>query len=288
MLCVLLLCLKAEARDLPGDLQVDLIFPQPNKTYTPTEWFPIILGIQGLQSLWPLPFYITVDFSIPTEGQETGWDRESHGLMHDELVNAVNSTPGNIIFHIPSFNIKSVTDRFWLGWTITFGNRCFEPGEEVEAKKNITDGIPEDRYDYYGYWSFWERQHTITYEMRFHTGPNGTLPDIQAAAEQCQDLAGYTSQAMHVSRVVKDRGMCPIFEPNDSGTNCNYRSVAKDLAANVSSLIVDGRFHCKEGDWRTMKTECPEEDNKASSRTKGTGRGWLLGLTIPLVLTSLL
>lgn len=93
---------------------------------------------------------------------------------------------------------------------------------------------------------------------------------------------------MYVLRVVKDCGMCLIFEFNDLGINCNYWFVVKDLVVNVFLFIVDGRFYCKEGDWWMMKMECLEEDNKVSLRIKGIGWGWLFGLMIFFVLISLL
>jgi hypothetical protein len=41
-------------RSLPADLQVDLIFPRHDTTYTPTQWFPVVFGVKNLDAVWSM------------------------------------------------------------------------------------------------------------------------------------------------------------------------------------------------------------------------------------------
>lgn len=260
------LCLTSDARDLPGNLQIDLLFPQ-DEIYAPTQWFPLVFGIQGAQSLWPLPFKLQVSVLNDYEPSKSrhSWHSQTFNLDSGYIADAVERTPGELLLHVPMTNMTNNTDSaYTIQWDIIFYDRCYD-GKENKTKENMIENPPKDQRNMIDNWLFSNDQHWITHRTQFATKPGGIVPDIEAALESCQDLDDITSEAMKFSKVSElTLSPCPVFEHNVKGKNCNYKPIAKKLASNISSLLL-GKMNCKEGDWRTIKNECTSDAEKASN-----------------------
>jgi hypothetical protein len=201
-------------------------------------------------------------------------------------------------------NMTNNTDSaYTIQWDILFYDRCYD-GKENEIKETTIQNPPEDQRDMIDNWLYSNDQHWITHRTQFATKPGCIVPDMEAALESCQDLDDITSEAMRFSKVSETAlSPCPVFEHNVKEENCNYKPKAKELAANVSSLLL-GKMNCKEGDWRTIKNECTSDAEKASNSEEEKAQdkdendagsvvhtrhsGWTLGMILMFVFVTLL
>ncbi|GKT86109.1 lysM domain-containing protein [Colletotrichum tofieldiae] len=118
-------------RKLPANLQVDLLFPR-NETYAPTQLFPIVLGIQNLDAIWPFDLFLDLTVLSLDAWQNNSsrgcadWQHVALRLNSVGFPNAVGSAPGRHFLYYPTINMTNgTTDRFAVRWGITLANRCF-------------------------------------------------------------------------------------------------------------------------------------------------------------------
>ncbi|RYP29142.1 hypothetical protein DL766_005517 [Monosporascus sp. MC13-8B] len=246
-------------RTLPADLQVDLIFPR-NETYAPTQWFPIVFGVQNLDAVWPLD--IRLDVYVESKNwrlsgkQSDSWQYEIPSLTYEEFREAAGPMPGKHFFHFPLVNMTNgTTDQYSIGWELRLLNRCFA---------NNTDPQLDDGGD--GWRSHGPNPYALRF-IQFSSAPGAQLPDIEATVNSCAEPDEGTSASVRVTEVRKtsDTGApCPVLDTNVTTINCGYKPVAKELAANVSAAIMD-KMRCNEGAWQTITAPCPRK-SIASSR----------------------
>ncbi|WQF90153.1 hypothetical protein CDEST_15167 [Colletotrichum destructivum] len=276
-LLALFLAILAQAeRRLPANLQVDLLFPR-NETYAPTQWFPIVLGIQNLDALWPLD----IGFNLEVLSMEAWKNNSSGGRADWQHVNlrpnlygfpvGLELAPVKLFLHYPVMNMTNgTTDSFNLRWGITFVNRCFA--------NNSLD---------YGGNSWSSGGNSSMRQITFSTAPGGQTPDVAATVDSCPE-GGQNSTVVRVNEVRKTWGtgdQCPVFETDVEPARCAYREVAQELAANVSAAILR-RMRCEEGTWQNITSPCVPKD-KESGATLLTGlqrdsSSWALVLGLAL------
>lgn len=219
-------------RNLPADLQVDLIFPR-NDTYALVQWFPVVIGVKNLAAVWPL------DMSLEVLVRSINLHRPQHesdelttkfgDLYYEDFRKAVNSTPENCFFHIPSVSLTNNTSgEFVVLWRVNIKSRCFD---------NATDAQPNT-----GALGWHNGPNSVkSRAVRFTTEPGAQLPDIEAAANACPEPSNGTTAVVRITDMKKtfmDGEACPVFETNIIPIGCGYRSVAAELAANVSSKLL--------------------------------------------------
>lgn len=286
-LCILasFFCLVTARGKLPRDFQVDLIFPQPNKTYAPTPWFPVVFGIQNAQKLWPLPFSLTtrvVDVSNP-RNESQDWQVVEDSFSESDIGAAIQNTTGDLYFHIITVNTTNASTSTWyLEWFYDFANRCLDKNfmKEQETAKEMTDAVPAWATLDEEIWIANIYHHWIRHPINFHLAPGGEFPDIEAAAKQCQNYEDMSTEAVRITDVITRRGICPFFETDVPGTNCNYRPIAKEVAANASALLL-GAMGCKEGDWRNITAPC---NHAIGSSAQNKALGILVPVTLAFIL----
>ncbi|KAL5314920.1 hypothetical protein ACEPPN_017570 [Leptodophora sp. 'Broadleaf-Isolate-01'] len=266
-------------RNLPADLQIELLFPR-NETYAPTQYFPIIFGINNLDAVWPLRLRIQIlvqtAYSNPNITRPY-WQYMDVGLQSGDLPADDEQAPGKHFFHFPTVNMTNgTTDSFNILWSATLPNRCFV---------NETDPYNPDSLDRsIGYGENWWKNapgHSSRL-VQFSTAQGAQRPDIEASVNSCPELDDETSAAIRITEVkshIGDGAPCPVFEPLNS-IKCVFQSSAKELAANVSTAILHD-LGCEEGDWQTMTAPCPRKTNGGSLKSSSLGMRWtVLGLVV--------
>ncbi|KAL0940178.1 uncharacterized protein CTRU02_202941 [Colletotrichum truncatum] len=271
-----------EKRRLPADLQVDLLFPRDNETYAPTQWFPIVLGVQNIDALMPLD--IVIDLSVvsleswqkSSSGSRAEWQHVDLRLNSLTLPDALGPTPGKLLLHYPAVNMTNgTTDQFAVRWGFSFANRCFANNSDP----SLDDGGEGWSSGYNG---------SSTRNIVFRTAPGGQTPDIAAAVDACPEGRENTTSVIRVTDVRKTRGtgyQCPVFETDVQPTRCAYRDLAQELAANVSTAILD-KMGCENGTWQTITAPCAPKKSGSNSLNgvhKGMG-SWSLALGVALVM----
>ncbi|KAK8095825.1 uncharacterized protein PG998_002454 [Apiospora kogelbergensis] len=245
-------------RTLPADLQVDLIFPQNDTTYAPTQWFPVVFGVKNLDAVWPMGISLSVyvienEYSKIRRGPD--WKYELASL---NFANALNSTmPGEYFSHIAAVNMTNgTTSSYTVGWELDIRHRCFDNGTDRK----------ED-----GPWDGWSNSPNghAHRAIKFHTAPGAQLPDIEATANSCLEPGVGYSTAVRVTKMGETHWKypaetCPWLETDIKPSKCAFQPVAKELAANVSEVILS-KMRCKEGSWQTITAPCPREKSTASS-----------------------
>ncbi|WYZ36287.1 hypothetical protein EsH8_XII_000037 [Colletotrichum jinshuiense] len=243
---------QAEGR-LPADLQVDLLFPR-NETYAPTQWFPIVLGIQNLDALWP--FDISLDLAVlsldswqnSSSGARAEWQHLNLRLDSVGFPKAVGPAPGRHFLYHPTINMTNgTTDRYVVRWGITLENRCFANNSidnGGEGWASGTDGAS-------------------TRHIVFSTAPGGQTPDVATTLDACPEGGENTTTVIRVTELRKTRDtgdQCPVFETDVQPSRCVYRDVAQQLAANVSAAILN-KMGCEEGTWQNITAPCVPKDS---------------------------
>ncbi|KAH6689141.1 hypothetical protein F5X68DRAFT_255011 [Plectosphaerella plurivora] len=254
-------------RQLPADVQVDLVFPR-NETYAPTQYFPIVFDVQNLDAVWPLEVSLEVRVTTPSYYNEDGttgpsWKKVWTDLSPEKFSNAFNATPNAHFLWIPAVNMTNgTTGQFSASWEITIRHLCY----------------PKELYQPdWGYDRWHNRPHRVFLsEVEFSTAPGAQLPDIAAAANSCSKRDKSNSAAVRITEVRKtdDGHPCPVLE-EIKPSSCGQKPVASLLAANVSVAML-GEMGCEEGEWQTIKTPCPKKS--AASLPAGFGLGGLIAL----------
>ena len=278
LLFLLLGLLSAEVaiaeRNLPADVQIDLIFPR-NETYAPTQHFPIVIGIKNLDAVWPMDSSLTVtiqSISSWSDPDPPSWTWDSVGFLPD-LVDADGDAPDTSFFHFPAVNMTNgTTDNYFIRWHYSIPYRCFD---------NATD--PEDHDGARGWSSMYSIRSPREYyshALFFSTAPRAQLPDIEATVNSCSEANANYSAAVRITEMKmtydwgdeKGSRPCPVLEDIEPA-KCLFESSAKDLAADVNAAMLDMTL-CKEGTWQTITAPCPREENMALPQTVRFGVGW--------------
>ncbi|KAK8849168.1 lysM domain-containing protein [Apiospora arundinis] len=266
-------------RSLPADLQVDLIFPQHNTTYTPAQWFPVVFGAKNLDAVWPMGISLGVEV-IDNEYRKIrkgpSWKYE---LASIDFTRALNSTtPGEYVFHIPAVNMTNgTTGSYTVAWELNIEYRCFE---------NSTDRREEHRPAREG-WSNSPNGYARRF-INFHTAPGGQVPDIEATVNSCQEPNVNSSTAVRVTKMGEThwkypREPCPWLETDIRPSKCAFQPAAKELAANVSEAML-AKMRCKEGSWQTITAPCPRKSTASSLYIMGVSLSYMLALSFGFAL----
>ncbi|KAK7926538.1 hypothetical protein PG985_003536 [Apiospora marii] len=270
-------------RSLPADLQVDLLFPRHNATYTPTQWFPVVFGVKNLDAVWSMGIWLAVsvmDNEYRTNRTGAYWQYE---LASIDFANAFNSTttPGEYFFHIPAVNMTNgTTGSYTVGWELGISHRCFD---------NSTDRKEDGR------WPGWSNSPNGYAHRRivFHTAPGGQVPDVEATVNSCPEPDVDSSTAVRVTKMGETHWKypaepCPWLDTDIKPDRCAFQPVAKELAANVSEAMLS-EMRCKEGSWQTITAPCPREKSMASSLyVMSVGLSYMLFLSFGFALFNVL
>jgi hypothetical protein len=272
--------LQLSAREeWPSHLQFDLVFPK-NETYAPTQYFPIIFGVQGLKE-WskdmPFSFAITIKPGTLEKEKFGQHANETYADMNYEMVGERldELAPGQFFFHIPTVNLTNgTTGDFIIDWAVRIKNYC-----ELDNVKNSTGFLPEGS-DLGNGWKYYYEYYYKSHKSVFRTTTDAPLPDIAATVKSCEesedDAVSHSPVDILGFRNSMNGGRCPQFVTNATLNKCGYKSVANELAANVSSIIL-GQMRCEEdaGDWRKIEWRCP---STATSLGTSLSLGWLMFL----------
>lgn len=264
---------QTPSRQLPADLQVDLVFPRANETYAPTQWFPLVFSVTNLDAVWPLDLYVDIEiYSMAWRMNGTGssfWQDVAPRINGPFLEETFNSTitPGRHFFHTPIVNMtNATTDHYVIRWSLDLAPRCFDNGTIHEMGWSNRPEEGGNRV------------------VRFNTSPDGQLPNIEATMDACPDTNEENSVAVRVTDVKYPSGLlyrpgrqqeCPVFTTGIQPQDCIYKSFASEVAANVSAKILD-RMGCEEGTWQTIRAPCPRKESEASSLRLGSIMVWAL------------
>ncbi|KAI8225387.1 hypothetical protein K4K54_004591 [Colletotrichum sp. SAR 10_86] len=253
-------------RQLPAEVEVDLIFPRDNETYAPTQLLPIVFGFNNLEAVWPLN--IGLDVSVTSIGDDFNesrpdWKSRWVGFPSDWLDNIVGDSPPRQYLHIESVNMTNGTaDSFKLLWEVKLPYRCFSNNDTESGWSNGPGHASRGIF--------------------FQTADDAQRPDIEAAANSCDESDENTSVAVRITDFKKTYSYdkpCPVFE-TDVNPKCAFKSAAKEVAANVSAAVLR-RMRCEEGEWQTITAPCPRKESKGCAT--GFVVGWAL---LPLVLAA--
>lgn len=241
-------------RSLPADIQVDLLFPRNDTTYAPTQWFPIIFGIQNLESVLPMDLHLSIRV------MSSNWGSSNVSHMWEDFSVAFSdpsdASTGKFQFHNNLVNMTNgTTDTYTIAWDLEIWDRCFA---------NNT-GHPER--DTGGNW--WSNMRPYPYPqlIKFHTAPGALLPDIEAEVNSCPEPDESTSVALRINEVrttTVTKQWCPVFDTDVNPNKCAYKLLAKELASNISDMILH-EMHCGNGTWQTITAPCIKEESPASS-----------------------
>ncbi|KAL0941340.1 uncharacterized protein CTRU02_204103 [Colletotrichum truncatum] len=263
---------QSQSRQLPANLQVDLVFPRANETYSPTQWFPIVFDVTNLDAVWPLDLYVDIEiYSMAWRINGTGsssWQDVAPRIDRALLQETFNSTaPGRHFFHTSIVNMtNATTDQYVVRWALNLGPRCFDHGTIDEKGWSSGPKSGGNRV------------------IVFNTSPNGQLPDIEATMDACpvsndeNSVAVRVTDAKYPSELLDEDGrqeMCPVFTTGIQPETCIYKPLASELAANVSAKILD-QMGCQEGTWQTITAPCQKKESKASSLRLGSTMIWAL------------
>ncbi|KAL5335498.1 hypothetical protein BJX70DRAFT_401491 [Aspergillus crustosus] len=111
--------------DTTGDsiLEVDLVFPQ-NKTYTPTEWFPVVFALQNPT----LARYLDIQISYHMESLDN--ENLTHSSSHNLRAADFSSADPYLKYtHFDGFNAPG---RWRLGWELSWRS-CDKEGFKSES-----------------------------------------------------------------------------------------------------------------------------------------------------------
>ncbi|KAH9209716.1 hypothetical protein DL95DRAFT_466565 [Leptodontidium sp. 2 PMI_412] len=258
-------------RNLPADLQIDLLFPR-NETYEPAQYFPIIFGINNLDAVWPLNIRIEVlvrpnDWSPNITSPN--WQSMDVGLTSRDLPADGDQAPGKRFFHFPTVNMTNgTTNSFNIVWRAILPYWCFANETSLnDPDPNIGNGGRR-----------WKSAPGHSSRLvQFSTAQDAQRPDIEATINSCPELDDETSTAIRITDVkshIGDGAPCPVLE-TIKPTKCAFQSSSKELAANVSAAILHD-LGCGEGDWQTITAPCPRKTNACSMQIASLGMGWTL------------
>lgn len=254
-------------RKLPANLQVDLIFPH-SETYAPTQWFPIVFGVQNLDAIWPLDIHL--NGAIVSTDRKHDYFSKIFSLTYDKFADLVGPTPSNQLFYIPAINMTNrPTGSYTIQWEVEVKNRCFA---------NNTNPLLDQKG-----WAWRSRYSKQTHEFSIASGAQ--LPDVEATINSCIEPEENTVavRIAEVRKTVDEGRPCPVFETNNITLNkCAYKPVAAELAANVSTLMLSN-MGCDEGTWQNITAPCPRQESTASLRSIEFGTGLVLALAFAAV-----
>ncbi|OBR01963.1 LysM domain-containing protein [Colletotrichum higginsianum IMI 349063] len=270
-------------RKLPADLQVNLLFPRANETYAPTQWFPIIFDITNLDAVWPLDVYVDIEiYSMSWRINNTGsssWQDVAPRINKALLAEAFNSTtPGQQFFHTPLVNMTNgTTDQYAIRWALSLEPRCFHDGS-VEEKG----------------WSN-RPENGGSRVVMFSSAPGAQVPDIESAVDACPESDQENSVAVRITDVKYPNGLldedgqkqtCPVFDTSIEPEQCAYKSLASELATNISTKILE-QMGCEEGTWQNITAPCQKKRSAGSPRNPNSGMSWA-PLALILVMVKIL
>lgn len=255
-------------RQASVDVQFDLVFPRHNETYAPTQWFPIVFGMQNANGNLPTfpadGFRVTLgvwtdDFrSFSRNRSVGGWEFAAEDFYSRHFERASIPVPAARFAHLPPINMTNgTTGSYYLAWNIFVDNKCHLPGWKIN----------NNTWGYSG-------------GIRFSTAPGAQLPDIEASINSCPEPDVSSSIGLNVKTVPSDEG-CPAFLGASPPIKCGYKPFAKDLAANVSAAML-GKMGCDEGTWQTITAPCPPKpkQSRASFAAATSGAVWMAWLLV--------
>ncbi|KAL8364705.1 hypothetical protein RB595_003810 [Gaeumannomyces hyphopodioides] len=249
-------------RQLSQDAQFDLIFPRHGNTYAPTQYFPIVFGIQNADELLRvlpekgLRVTLTVwadDFRQNRSIGNWGYTLENFYSSNFQRASIPPAARFAHFIHFPPINMTNGTaDSYYVNWNVVADNEC-----------NPQNGdLGNDTWGYTGV-------------LTFSTAPGAQLPDIEASINSCPEPQNLSSIALNVKNWgINDR--CPTFGTAPPSIECGYKPFAKDLAANVSTAMLR-EMGCDEGNWQTITAPCPRKAKQsgASWAAATTGAAWM-------------
>ncbi|CBF71854.1 hypothetical protein AN6969.2 [Aspergillus nidulans FGSC A4] len=162
-------------------LEVDLVFPQ-NKTYKPTEWFPIVFGFQNPQRAQ----YLNIDLTYSFHPHETNTQNDTITLFHDlRWENWSSHDPYFAHNFLDNFNSPG---RWNLAWTVAWQS-CDEEGFE---NRLMTSDMLTNQTDF----SIW---FTIAAKDAENEGIDADLVSATSGETSCPDLGFETAIAINVT-----------------------------------------------------------------------------------------
>ncbi|KAF6792018.1 LysM domain-containing protein-like protein 5 [Colletotrichum sojae] len=237
-----LVALAQAERRLPADLQVDILFPR-NETYAPTQRFPIVVGIQNLDAVWPLNTMIlyldVLSLEAHRKKEESLWQQAYLGISSGMFPDKVGPDPPRQFLYYPTINMTNgTTDQMVLRWAVTIQKRCYGNSSHEDGGYGWDSGAGLDTYR----------------QIIFSTAPGGQSPDVAATLDACPEGGENTTATIRVTGMGSTGNFqehCPIFDPGVHPTRCAYRDVAQEVAANVSADIMK-RIGCDDGTWQNI------------------------------------
>ncbi|KAL5350895.1 hypothetical protein ACLOAV_004468 [Pseudogymnoascus australis] len=251
-------------RKLPADIQFDRLFPR-NETYAPTQKFPIIIGMNTVDAVWPLELLLGVEvqsigmLGSSNKSSKSFWTAPAN-FYGPDFSERFEQAPLRQFFHFPATNITNgTTGSYVILWDIVVTRQCFTHATGSVEYVN-------------------RPEHSKYRSVEFSTAPGAKLPDIEATINSCPERNTNNSVAVRVTNVTQppyNQGICPIFAIKPE--KCVFKSAAKELAANVSSAMLQA-MNCEDGDWRTITAPCPtkSEESRALRQSVGSAVGLLL------------
>ncbi|KAL8310458.1 hypothetical protein RB597_010339 [Gaeumannomyces tritici] len=253
---------------LPNNVQFDLLFPQPNETYAPTQYFPIVFGIQNADGVLPILPKDGLSVIIEVWADDyrrnssvSGWGHVSERFNSNDFKRAPFPSSAAHFIHYPPINMTNGTTKsYYVNWHVVADNKCNPQNGDLGN-------------DTWSHWNF----------IRFNTAPGAQLPDIAASIDSCPEPHNSTSITLDV-KPGEPNDRCPTFHTTPSTIKCGYKPLAKDLAANVSAAML-GKMGCDEGDWRTISTPCPPKAKQsggpwAAATTGAVWAAWVLAMVM--------
>ncbi|KAF9871457.1 hypothetical protein CkaCkLH20_11104 [Colletotrichum karsti] len=271
LLCTLL-HLPLLSLALQAQIEVDLIFPQPNKTYKPIYPFPVVFAIRNASQLWlphgqALPFQLSWSVTGYTRHGPNGTidDRKAFGeqLWTSKDTDAPDPENDTVIFVDAPRNLADKTQRdFWLHYHAILLETCgadtaVGKGEDVRFADVVSFSVDPD---------------------------NGEIPDFEDTMMTCPTFIG--------SYAIEDTSKnCAAMAPNASvpaPDPCGIRGERGDLAAWVRAKMLQ-RASCENGTWPDRGgTLAPGVCNEVESRGAKVFGGEMSGRSAGLVVLALL
>lgn len=230
-------------RKLPTTVQADLVFPR-NETYKPTPWFPIVLAFKGLRDVWPISMTLDMDIYSISESR-LGVDSPSYRMLsvtYDEFSTAVidptfktipelversdgesdgsdSILPNTHYLYIPLVNVTNgTTDQFYVSFRLKVLRRCVANGTEIRYDWNSN---PTD---------LWK------YNLAFSSGPEGIVPDVEAAITTCPKPQPESSVAIRF-HAASMTSLTSLYKAMDLST----RTFAQSLTRWTRMLVLSKR-----------------------------------------------
>ncbi|TLD19633.1 hypothetical protein PspLS_09442 [Pyricularia sp. CBS 133598] len=235
-LCLAQVALANTERKLPADLQFDLIFPR-NETYAPTQFFPIVLGIQNLDAVWPIEISIRATVGPRNETPRSSWPAWEHvigGLSYEDVAKLSGPAPGHHLIHNFAINMTNATaGQFFVAWDVRLWWQCHNGTDDnrVTAERFVSTGVVD-----------------------FSTEHRAQVPDVEATINTCPEPNNTTSTVMRITDVVRapsDGSWCPVLDNVTETTpvKCGYKDIANEISTNNPSMS-----SC--GDWKVDHSFC--------------------------------